>query len=69
MQKNSPSIQDKIESLDQLVAWFNGDDFQLEQAAIKLKEAAKLVSEIEADLQSVANEVKIVKQSFSESNS
>lgn len=69
MQKNSPSIQDKIESLDQLVAWFNGDDFQLEQAAIKLKEAAKLVSEIEADLQSVANEVKIVKQSFSESDS
>jgi exonuclease VII small subunit len=69
MQKNSLSIQDKIESLDQLVAWFNGDDFQLEQAAIKLKEAAKLVSEIETDLQSVANEVKIVKQSFSESDS
>lgn len=58
------SIQSKITKLDEFVAWFESDEFQLEQATSKLKEAAKLASEIENDLESVANDVRIVKQSF-----
>lgn len=58
------SIQSKIAKLDEFVAWFESDEFQLEQATAKLKEAAKLAAEIENDLESVANDVQIVKQSF-----
>jgi exodeoxyribonuclease VII small subunit len=65
MSKNDTlSIQTKLAQLDELVAWFESDDFQLEQASDKLKAAKKLADEIEHDLDSVANEIQIVKQSF-----
>jgi len=65
---DKPTIQEKIEQLDQLAAWFDGDDFQLEQASEKLKEAAKLATEIEQDLNSVANEINEIKKSFASDN-
>lgn len=61
---NAPSIQTKLAQLDELVAWFESEDFQLEQASDKLQAAKKLADEIERDLDTVANEIKIVKQSF-----
>jgi len=64
MTKDNQTIQQKIEQLDQAVAWFESDDFELEQASAKLKEAAKLAADIEHDLDSVANDIQIVKKSF-----
>jgi exodeoxyribonuclease VII small subunit len=64
MSKDNLTIQDKMEQLDKVVAWFESEDFQLEQASAKLKDAAKLAEEIEHDLDAVANEIDIVKQSF-----
>lgn len=66
MSKSNPTIQEKIANLDALVAWFESDDFQLEQASIKLKEAAKLATDIEHDLKAVANDIQQVKQSFAD---
>jgi len=40
----------------------------LEQASVKLKEAAKLVADIEHDLKSVANDIQEVKKSFASDN-
>ena len=65
MSKNNPTIQEKIAALDELVAWFESDDFELEQASAKLKEAQKLAGDIEHDLSAVENDIAIVKQSFS----
>lgn len=65
MSKNDTvSIQDKLTQLDELVAWFESDDFELEKAVGKLQEAKKLATDIEHDLDSVENEITIVKQSF-----
>ncbi len=64
MTKSNPTIQEKIDELDKLVAWFDGDDFQLEQATEKLKQAAKLANEIEKDLSEISNDVQQVKKSF-----
>lgn len=64
MNKSDTTIQQKIDQLDALVAWFDGDDFQLEQASRKLQEAAKLAKSIEQDLNTVSNEVAQVKRSF-----
>jgi exonuclease VII small subunit len=58
------SIQDKLTELDTLVEWFQGDDFQLEDAKTTLKKAADLAKEIEKDLTSVKNEINEVKKSF-----
>ncbi|MDB5176775.1 MAG: hypothetical protein JWN75_443 [Candidatus Saccharibacteria bacterium] len=69
MSKNDTSIQEKISQLDEVVAWFESDDFQLEEASTKLKAAAKLAADIEHDLDAVANDIQQVKQSFAtESN-
>ena len=68
--KDDTTIQTKLAQLDQLVEWFDGDEFQLEPASIKLKQAAALAKDIEHDLQSVSNDIQQIKQSFaSESGS
>lgn len=64
MTKNEPTIQDKVAQLDELLAWFSGDDFVLEQASDKLKEAKKLAETIESGLNSLENEITIIKKSF-----
>ena len=66
MSKNDEvvSIQVKLQQLDELVAWFQGEDFELEQATSKLQDAKRLAGEIEHDLDAVENEITIIKKSF-----
>lgn len=58
------SIQDKMTELDELVAWFNSDEFVLESAIDKFKQAEALATQIEADLVSMQNDIRIVKEKF-----
>lgn len=64
MSKENKTIQDKMTALSQLVAWFDSDDFSLETAIDKFKEAEILAETIEKDLVALKNEIKIVKQKF-----
>lgn len=66
MTKSKPTVQDKIVELRELVAWFDSEDFSLEQSVEQFKSANRLAEEIEAELTSLKNEINIVKQSFSE---
>lgn len=66
--KNNTSIQEKTAQLDQLVAWFDGDDFELERALDKFAEAEKLAEEIEHDLATLKNNIEIVKTKFNEAS-
>lgn len=61
---NNKSIQEKIAELDRLVAWFDSDDFVLEEAVGKFKQAELLAKEIEQDLSSLKNDIQVIKQSF-----
>lgn len=63
-EKNNESIAEKTAKLNQLVAWFNGDDFELEQALDKFTEAEKLAAEIESDLSALKNRIEVVKAKF-----
>lgn len=58
------SIQEKMTKLDELLAWFDGDDFELESAVEKFKEAKSLADEIEKDLMEVQNAITVVAQQF-----
>ena len=58
-------INEKIEELNEKVEWFYGDDFKLEEASEKYKEATKLAKEIEEDLKSLKNEIKVIEEDFS----
>lgn len=66
MSKNDQtvSIQAKLQQLDELVAWFQSDEFELEQATTKLQDAKRLATDIEQGLDAVENEITIIKKSF-----
>ena len=61
---NNQTIQTKINQLNDLVAWFDNDEFELEQAMDKFQAAEKLAIEIETDLKSLKNEINVLKQKF-----
>ncbi len=65
--KNSMTIAQKTDKLNEMIAWFNSDDFELEQALDKFTEAEKLAEEIEKDLQALKNHIEVVKEKFDRS--
>ncbi|HPF31273.1 MAG TPA: exodeoxyribonuclease VII small subunit [Candidatus Saccharibacteria bacterium] len=64
MSEKNNSIKEKITKLDELISWFDSDDFDIEKAIEKFKEAEKLSNDIEKDLNNLKNEINIVKQKF-----
>jgi exonuclease VII small subunit len=64
MSSTNKSISDKTAELTKMVEWFDSDDFTLEAALDKFKQAEKLATDIEKDLLSLKNEIQIVKQKF-----
>ncbi|MEI6228929.1 MAG: hypothetical protein WCP11_02830 [Candidatus Saccharibacteria bacterium] len=64
MSVKNKTISEKTAQLSELVAWFDGDEFTLELALDKFKAAEELANEIETDLNSLKNEIEIVKQKF-----
>jgi exodeoxyribonuclease VII small subunit len=58
-------INEKISELNDKVEWFYGEDFKLEEASAKYKEATKLAKEIEEDLKNLKNEIKVIEEDFS----
>lgn len=61
---NNQAIAAKLAKLDELVAWFDSDLFDLEQALDKFTEAEALAAEIEQELGEFKNAIEIVKARF-----
>lgn len=57
------TIEQKMEQLRQLAAWFEGDEFALQAAGDKFEEARKLADDIIKSLDNLENTVRIVKDS------
>jgi exonuclease VII small subunit len=64
MSQKNKTIQDKTAELTKIVEWFDGDDFTIEFAIDKFKEAELLATDIEKDLLSLKNEINVIKQKF-----
>ena len=64
MSKNDKTIQEKMNQLRELVAWFEGDEFELEAAIEKYKTAEVLADEIGKDLSELKNEITVLKEKF-----
>lgn len=60
------SIAEKTAKLDELIAWFDSDDFELEKALDVFKKTEKLAAEIEHDLMSLKNTIEVVRARFDE---
>ena len=59
------SLNQKIEELDGKVEWFYSDEFKLEEAVDKYKDAVGLAKEIEKDLDGLKNEIVVLAKDFS----
>jgi exodeoxyribonuclease VII small subunit len=64
MSDKNNTVQAKITALNELVAWFQSEEFTLEAAVTKFETAEKLAEEIEQDLQKLKNDITVVKQRF-----
>ena len=64
MSLKNNTIQQKTIELNKLVDWFDSDEFNLEMALDKFKQAETIAADIEKDLKSLKNEIQIVKQKF-----
>jgi exonuclease VII small subunit len=64
MSLKNNTIQQKTIELNKLVDWFDSDEFNLEMALDKFKQAETIAADIEKDLLSLKNEINIVKQKF-----
>lgn len=59
------SLNQKIKELDEKVEWFYSDDFELDGAMGRYKEAVGLAKEIEKELKSLENEIEVLSEDFS----
>lgn len=64
IKNDNDSISKRIDELKQKVDWFYGDDFNLDGAQEKYKEAIDLAKKIEDDLNNLKNEISIIEKSF-----
>lgn len=63
--KKEMNLNQKIDKLDAEVEWFYSDEFKLEEATGKYKEAVKLAKDIKKDLESLKNEIEVLTEDFS----
>lgn len=63
-QKNE-TIAEKLEKLEQLLAWFESEEITVEEALKKYEEALQLSKELESQLKNAKNQIEVVKKKFS----
>lgn len=64
MSQKNKTIQEKMDELSGLIAWFDSDEFSLEEAIDRFKVAEALAADIEKELSSFKNDITILKQKF-----
>ena len=64
-EKSEVKIADKLSKLNELVAWFESDEFSIETALDKFAEAEKLAKDIDNDLAVFKNKITVLKKDFS----
>lgn len=57
-------LNKQLEELEELVAWFEREDIDLEEAIQKFEEGNKLAGEIKERLNSLENKITVLKEKF-----
>ena len=66
--KKEPTIQEQLDELARLIAWFQSPEFVLEESLDKYKQAEQLADSIEERLMQLKNEIAIVSKRFDDEN-
>ncbi len=68
MTKKSPAdeqtLTEQLAHLDEIVAWFEQDDFDMEEAIAKFEEGSALADDIRSKLQTLENKITVLKEKF-----
>ena len=59
------SLNQKITELDEKTDWFYSDEFKIEEAPEKFKEAIALAEDTKKDLKELKNEIEVLAEDFS----
>jgi exodeoxyribonuclease VII small subunit len=62
--KSKPTLQHQLAELDELLAWFDQPDLDLDQALAKFDQGVKLTEEIKERLATFENKVTVLKKRF-----
>ncbi|MDR0957472.1 MAG: exodeoxyribonuclease VII small subunit [Candidatus Nomurabacteria bacterium] len=64
MSTTNKSLKELLAEFDELVAWFDGDDLDVDMAIAKFEEGNKLSEEIKKKLNEAKNKIEVVKAKF-----
>lgn len=64
--QSDQTIAQKTVALNELVEWFDSDDFELEKALDVFSQAEKLADDIEHELLALKNTITVAKAKFNE---
>ena len=62
--KNNMSVKEQMQQLEELISWFDSDDFVLEEAVEKFKSAEVIAEEIRQKLSSLKSDITVLAQKF-----
>lgn len=62
MKENKVTLDDKIKDLERQVAWFESDDFTVEEAVQRYEAAKKLSQSIAVDIEELKNVITVIKK-------
>ena len=58
------TLNQKIEELENSTEWFYSDEFNLDEAVKKYKDAIELARELQKDLNDLENEIEVLSEDF-----
>lgn len=64
MSTNKPTIEERIQELEQLLAWFESDEVTVTESLKKYERAQQLASELEVALSEAKNKVTEIEVQF-----
>ena len=62
---NEKTIEQMMAELNERIAWFQGDDFNLDEAKQRFIEARQLAKDITAALDGIQHEITVLSEDFS----
>ena len=62
---NEKTIEQMMAELNERIAWFQGDDFNLDEAKQRFVEARQLAKDITAALDGMRHEITVLSEDFS----
>ena len=58
------SLKELMAEFDEIVAWFDGDDVDVEEAITKFEQGSKLADQIKKQLAEAKNKIVIIKDNY-----